>query len=413
MSRQIDQYTPITGPDVIEQLHQLAKPLKGLRVVHVNATKHGGGVAEILHKMIPLMNDLGIETEWEVIHGNPDFYSCTKMFHNAMQGSQMQIPERLFKAYEHTNRENAESLKKSLYDADIVFIHDPQPAPLISSIEDHKGKWVWRCHIDANKPFRPVWKYLRNYVSQYDASVFSLSAFAQPLPHPVYLIPPSIDPLNEKNVPLARSECMAVLDEFNIDPERPLLVQVSRFDRFKDPIGVIQAYRQTKQFIPTLQLVLAGGGASDDPEGELVLAEVKAAAADDVDIHVLQLPDDSHRKINALQCAATIIIQKSIREGFGLTVTEGMWKQKPVIGGNTGGIRLQVINHHTGFLVNSPAGAALRIRYLLRNHDKAFEMGIKGKEYVRENFLITRHIREYLTMMLSLIYGTKHRIDLK
>ncbi len=413
MSHLIDSYASITGPDVIEQLRQLAKPLQGLKVVHVNSTKLGGGVAEILNKMIPLMNDLGIETSWEVVQGNPEFYACTKMMHNAIQGNQVQIPEKLLKVYEKTNAENAEQLRDTLTAADIVFIHDPQPAALLKHIDDRQGKWIWRCHIDASKPYSPVWKYLRKDVQHYDASIFSLAGFARALPNPIYLIPPSIDPLNDKNIELPEDERRAVYETFNLDPDRPLIVQVSRFDRFKDPVGVIQSFKSAKRFIPGLQLVLAGGEASDDPEGDIVLEEVRTAAADEPDIHVLLLPGDAHRTINALQSAATIIIQKSLREGFGLTVTEGMWKQKPVIGGDTGGIRLQVINHHTGFLVNSPAGAALRIRYLLKNQDKMFEMGIKAKEFVRENFLITRHIREYLTLMHALVFDSKHRIELK
>jgi len=413
MSRMIDKYAAVTGPAVIEQLKQLARPLKGMRVVHVNSTRVGGGVAEILHKMIPLMNDLGIQTSWEVIEGNDDFYACTKMMHNAIQGNQLKIPERLLDVYEKTNQQNAEQLQGTLRDADVVFIHDPQPAAILNQIDDRKGKWVWRCHIDANKPLRSVWKYLRNHIQHYDASIFSLAAFAQPLPHPIFLIPPSIDPLNDKNMELPEEERKAIYQDFNLDPDRLLLVQVSRFDRFKDPVGVIEAFLAAKRFVPGLQLVLAGGEASDDPEGAQVYEEVKVAAMDEADIRVLQLPGDAHRTINALQNAATVIIQKSIREGFGLTVTEGMWKQKPVIGGDTGGIRLQVVNHHTGFLVNSPGGAALRIRYLLKNQGKMVEMGIKAKEFVRENFLITRHIREYLTLMLSLVYESKHRIELK
>ncbi|NQV41783.1 MAG: glycosyltransferase [Candidatus Marinimicrobia bacterium] len=412
MSTLIDSYTSITGPDVVEQLKQLAKPMQGMRVVHVNSTKEGGGVAEILHKMIPLMNDLGIETSWEVLEGNPEFYSCTKMMHNAIQGNQVPIPQMLLDAYEQTNFDNAERLRKKLEEADVVFIHDPQPAAFLGHMENRKGKWIWRCHIDASTPYRPVWKYLRQHIRNYDASVFSLANFAQALPHPIYLIPPSIDPLNDKNCELSDEEVNQVYSDFGIDPDRPLLVQVSRFDRFKDPIGVIEAFRKTKPFVPTLQLVLAGGGASDDPEGRAVLAEVQQAAQGESDIHILDLPGDAHRTINALQRAATIVVQKSLREGFGLTVTEGMWKQKPVIGGDTGGIRLQVVNHHTGFLVNSPEGAALRIRYLMRNQGKLLEMGLKAKAFVKENFLITRHLREYLTLMLSLRSTAKDRIYL-
>ncbi|HDO30900.1 MAG TPA: glycosyltransferase, partial [Desulfobacteraceae bacterium] len=275
-----------------------------------------------------------------------------------------------------------------------------------------RGKWIWRCHIDVSRPFRPVWKYLRRFVREYDASIFSLAGFAQTLPHPQYIIPPSIDPLSEKNMELPEDDVRAVFTDFNLDPGRPLLVQVSRFDRFKDPLGVIRAYRLVKKFVPGQQLVLAGGGATDDPEGKIVLHEVREAAAGDPDIHVQSLPPDSNRTINALQRAADIVLQKSVREGFGLTVTEAMWKGKPVIGGNTGGIRLQVINFNTGFLVNTPEGAALRIRYLLHQPEKMHEMGNKAKEFVRENFLLTRHLREYLTLILSLHYGSTDRIEL-
>jgi trehalose synthase len=310
------------------------------------------------------------------------------------------------------NAANADSLRTQLEEADFVFIHDPQPAPLLELCPNRKGKWIWRCHIDASHPYRPVWKFLRQFVAPYDASIFSLVSFAQMLPHPEYLIPPSIDPLTEKNMDLEPEEVAAVCDRFGLDRDRPLLVQVSRFDRFKDPLGVIRAYQLATQFVPSLQLVLAGGGAADDPEGQLVLDEVKVAAEGDPDIHVLLLPSDAHRTVNALQRAADIVLQKSKREGFGLTVTEGMWKGKPVIGGDTGGIRLQVIDYHTGFLVNTPEGAALRIRYLLHQPQKIQEMGKKAREFVRQNFLMTRQLREYLTLMVALLYGSGDRIEL-
>jgi trehalose synthase len=244
---------------------------------------------------------------------------------------------------------------------------------------------------------------------QYDASIFSLADFVQPLPHPIFLIPPSIDPLTEKNIELSPDEIHGIYGRFNIDPKRPMILQVSRFDYFKDPLGVIKAYNLAKRFNPGLQLVLAGGGAPDDPEGEMVLNQVKKAAQDDPDIHVLFLPSDSHRTINALQRAADIVLQKSLKEGFGLTVTESLWKGKPVIGGNVGGIRLQVVDHHTGFLVNTPEGAAERTRFLLQNLDIAKEMGEKGHRFVLENFLITRHLRDYLTLIISLMHPSKDR----
>jgi len=412
MTTQLERYADIAGQDVINHLRQLASQLEGVHVVHVNSTRVGGGVAEILRKLVPLMNELGLRAEWEVIEGNPTFFQCTKAFHNALQGTPVELSETLLEAYVETNRENAEKLCPKLEEADVVVIHDPQPAALLRMCANRRGRWVWRCHIDVSRPYRPVWKFLRGFVQEYDASVFSLADFAQPLDHPQYLIAPSIDPLSDKNVELREEEIEALYDRFELDPERPLILQVSRFDRFKDPVGVIRAFRLARKFVPTLQLVLAGGGATDDPEGEAVYNEVQAAAADDPDIRVLMLPSDAHRTINALQRAADIVLQKSIREGFGLTVTEALWKAKPVIGGNTGGIRLQVIDHHTGFLVNSPEGAALRIRYLLYHRDLLEDMGWKAREFVRENFLLTRHLREYLTMIYGLMDGHKERIVL-
>jgi trehalose synthase len=412
MRRTLDRYAEAAGPDVIEHLRQLARPLAGTRVVHVNSTRAGGGVAEILDALVPLMVELGLDVEWEVVVGDEQFYQCTKRMHNALQGNTVEMPATLIRAYEDTGAANAERLRGALEGADFVFIHDPQPAPLLSHMPNRKGKWIWRCHIDASHPFRPVWKYLRPIVAGYDASVFSLSSFAQQLPHPQYLIAPSIDPLTDKNTELDAGEIADVARKFSLDLERPLLLQVSRFDRFKDPLGVIRAFRLARQMAPSLQLVLAGGGASDDPEGAQVLAEVQEAAANEDDIHVLLLPSDAHRTINALQRAATIVLQKSLREGFGLTVTEALWKGKPVIGGNTGGIRLQVINHHTGFLVDSPEGAALRIRYLLHHREQLQAMGRKGREFVRGNFLLTRHLVEYLTLMLGLTRAMHGRIEL-
>ncbi len=412
MADGIQRYAEVVGDDVISHLHQLAEPLRGCKVVHVNSTRVGGGVAEILAKLVPLMQDLGLDASWEVISGEEVFYQCTKNFHNGLQGNVVDLTPTLLKAYEDANERNAAELRPVLEDADIVIIHDPQPAPLITHCPDRKGKWIWRCHIDVSRPFRPVWRYLRAYVSQHDASIFSLANFAQPLPHTQYLISPSIDPFAEKNIDLPEEEVREIRERFGIDAGKPMIVQVSRFDRFKDPVGVIRAYRLATDFIPSLQLVLAGGEATDDPEGAAVLEEVRAAAGDDPNVHILLLPADAHRTINALQRASDIVLQKSVREGFGLTVTEGLWKGKPVIGGNTGGIRLQVINHHTGFLVDTPEGAALRIRYLLNQKSTREEMGKKAKELVRENFLLTRHLREYLTLMLGVTQGDAGRIGL-
>ena len=411
MTTLLEDYAAIVGREVIDHLRLLAEPLKGLKVVHVNSTRDGGGVAEILNWLIPFKRELGLEAHWEIVTGEKEFYQCTKSFHNGLQGSPVGIPPPLLRAYERTNEENAERLRGQLEDADFVFIHDPQPAPLLLHCPRRKGKWIWRCHIDLSRPYRAVWKYLRQFVADYDASVWSLADFAQPLPHHLYLIAPSIDPLSQKNCALYPGEVEAVFDRYSLDPELPLITQISRFDRFKDPLGVLKAYRMIREFTP-VQLVLAGGGASDDPEGDEVLREVLAAAGEDRHCHALLLPSDAHREINALQRASTICLQKSTREGFGLTVTEAMWKGKPVIGGDTGGIRLQVINHHTGFLVNTPEGAALRVRYLLKNRDRLEAMGRKAREFVLDNFLVTRHLREYLTLMFATLHKSAERIEL-
>ncbi len=407
----LERYAQVAGSEVIHHLEQLVEPLKGAKVVHVNSTREGGGVAEILQKLIPLKRALGIDASWEVISGNPEFYQCTKAFHNGLQGTGSPVSRQLLDAYEKVNAANAEELRATLEAADFVVIHDPQPAPLLSHCPGRRGRWLWRCHIDASHPYRAVWKYLRGWVSDYDASIFSIPEFAQPLPHPQYIVAPSIDPLSEKNRELPEDDLQAVRERFQIDPELPMILQVSRYDRFKDPLGVVQACQLAAKLTP-LQRVLAGGGASDDPEGEAVLEEVHQAVAGDPRIRVLLLPADAHHTINALQRVADIVLQKSIREGFGLTVSEAMWKAKPVIGGDTGGIRLQVFDHYTGFLVRSPEGAALRIRYLLHRRELLREMGQRARRFVGENFLITRHLREYLAMFLSLRNGTRGRMEL-
>lgn len=412
MTDLLQQYASVAGEDAVDQLRQLARPLRGMRVVHVNSTRRGGGVAEILEKLVPLKRELGIDATWEVMSGDADFFGTTKAFHNGLQGDRVSITREQLGAYEDTNARNAKSLAPILEDADMVFVHDPQPALLLSKLPHRRGRWIWRCHIDVSRPHRSVWNYLRPIVSQYDASIFSLAAFAQHLPHTQYLIPPSIDPLSEKNVHLDEPDVNAVCERFGLDRGREIALQVSRFDRFKDPVGVIQAYRLARRFCPRLQLVLAGGAADDDPECSAVLEETQKAAHGDPDIHILVLPPDAHRDINALQRASDVVLQKSTREGFGLTVAEAMWKGKAVIGGDTGGIRLQVVNYHTGFLVTTPEGAALRIRYLLRDRDRRIAMGVKARAFVRQNFLLTRHLREYLTVIVALAHQSYDRIEL-
>ncbi len=413
MSKILEDYMKVVGQRPIDQLLQIAKPLAQLKIVHVNSTKIGGGVAEILTKMIPLTQNLGIANcSWETIQGNEEFFSCTKDFHNALQGNKVMPSTGLLETFLSINAENAVRLRPILENADIVFIHDPQPLPLIDHFPERKGKWIWRCHIDASDPYPPVWSFLKQFIEKYDATIFSLAEFCRPIRSPMFVILPSIDPLSEKNIDLTESEIKEQIELFDIDPNRPIFLQVSRFDRFKDPLGVIKSFQLVKKYNPAIQLILAGSGATDDPEGEIVLNEVIIASQDDPNIHVLLLPGDAARTINALQRAADIIIQKSTKEGFGLTVSEGLWKEKPVIGGNVGGIRKQIINGRSGFLVNTPEGAAFRMRYLLQNRKKMQEMGRVGKEYVRENFLITRHLREYLTLIYSLYFQKSGRIEL-
>lgn len=393
----LDDYRDVAPKGTIEFLRCLAERVRGRRFLHVNSTRHGGGVAEILHRLVPIMTDLGVDARWEVIKGNSAFYAVTKAFHNALQGQGQMITKPMLDEFVATNQANARTLN---LEADLVLIHDPQPAPLIEHRPD-KGKWVWRCHIDLSKPQRPAWRLLRKYVAKYDAAIFSLPKFAQRLSIPQFLVYPSIDPLSEKNRDLSVSELDSILGRLNIPRDKPILLQVSRFDRFKDPIGVINAYRLVKKY-NDCRLILAGGGADDDPEGAAVLAEVREAAGNDPDIHVLELPSDAHLEINALQRAATIVLQKSLREGFGLTVAESLWKGKPVIGGAAGGITVQVIYDATGYTVNSVEGAAFRIRYLLNNPDLIARMGEAGREYVRQEFLITRHLADYLSMLIIL-----------
>ncbi len=393
----IEAYREVAPKGTVDFLLRLSDRVRGRRFLHVNSTRFGGGVAEILTRLVPIMGDLGIKADWEVIEGDQEFFATTKAFHNALQGIEQVFTEGMLEHYIEVNRANAERLRLA---GDLVLIHDPQPAAMIEA-RPPEGKWVWRCHIDLSTPQRRAWAFLRRYVLRYDAAVFSLPSFAQQLPIPQFLVYPSIDPLAEKNRPLSKKEITKILHALQVPDDKPILLQVSRFDRFKDPVGVINAYRIVKRY-HDVRLVLAGGGATDDPEGVQVLSEVRAAAGSDPDILVLDLPSNAHLQINALQRAATIVIQKSTREGFGLTVAEAMWKGKPVIGGATGGITVQILYGVTGYTVNSVEGTAYRIRYLLSNPALMRRMGEAGREHVRRNFLITRHLRDYLSLLVHL-----------
>ncbi|MEK6725504.1 MAG: glycosyltransferase [Deltaproteobacteria bacterium] len=388
----ISQYSGISPKGDLILLERLGEKLKGKSFLHINSTRAGGGVAEILQRMIPILVELGIDARWEVIEGDERFFDLTKKIHNAVQGNSEKITEDMWRHHYEINKKNAERIN---LDADAVLIHDPQPSPLIEFRKT--GRWIWRCHIDVSHPVKEVCDYLLRYCQRYEAAVFSVAKFARAMGVDEFIIPPSIDPVSEKNRAMSPDEINKTLDRFQIPADRPMLLQVSRFDRFKDPIGVIKAHRMVKKYNDCI-LVLAGSPATDDPEGEAVLKEVREFAADDPDIHILLLPPFSDRDINALQRAATIVIQKSLKEGFGLTVSEAMWKGKPVIGGAAGGIPLQIIHGVTGFLVHSVEGLAFRIRQFLNNPEMVQRMGENGREHVRNNFLITRQIRDYLSV---------------
>ena len=402
----LNDYAGVAPKGDLALIRKLAGPLEGRSFLHVNSTRSGGGVAEILQRMIPLLQDAGIDARWEVIEGDPPFYNMTKKVHNSLQGDGEEIDDAAWTHHREINRKNAARLDLS---ADCVLIHDPQPAPLVEHRTDRP--WIWRCHIDISRPWPPTWDRLRPYVEKYDMAIFSVSKFAQPISPEKLLIPPSIDPLSEKNREMEPEEIQEVLDRFEIPRDKPILLQISRFDRFKDPIGVIQAYRLVKKY-NDCRLVLAGGPATDDPEGEAVLQEVMAYAEGDPDVHILLLPPFSDREVNALQRAADIVFQKSLKEGFGLTVSEAMWKEKPVIGGNVGGIPLQIIHRATGFLVDSVEGAAFRAKQFLNNPEMCRRMGRRGREHVRAHFLLTRQMRDYLAAWSFLENGRPGLLEL-
>ncbi len=397
----LDDYQGIVGAADIEELRFLARELKGKTVKMVNSTAVGGGVAEMLNQLVPLLNELEVNTHWEVITGGNDFFEVTKAFHNALQGSDYKLTQNardIFLMYNEQNRQRIQ------FSEDVVVIHDPQPAALIRARSDSSRRWVWRCHIDLSNPNGEVWSFLQPLIEQFDAAIFSSPSFARQLAIPQYLFYPCIDPLSEKNKDLEDSFVQRVCDEFGIDRSRPIVTQVSRFDRAKDPVGVVQAFKQARNYVDC-QLVLAGGGASDDPEGAAVLKEVKEAAGEDPDIIILDLPPWCAREINALQRASTLIVQKSIREGFGLTVTEALWKGKPTIAGAVGGIPNQVIHKLTGVLVHSVDGCAYQMRYLLTHPDFAKQLGENGREHVKENFLMTTNVRRWLLLIRILLTG--------
>jgi trehalose synthase len=401
----LSDYEKIVGREITEEIYLLAEKVRGKSMKMVNSTSVGGGVAEILAKTVPIFNELGINTKWDVIKGNDAFYSVTKSFHNALHGMKVDINDHMFQIFNEVNDAN---INEMTFDEDAVIIHDPQPAGLIKK----KGgnKWVWRCHIDVSHPDMRVWEFLKTFIKDYDASIFSSPSFSKALPIPQFLVYPAIDPLSDKNKELPDYAVDRVLRKYKIPKDKPIITQISRFDRLKDPLGVIEAYKIAKRHTDC-QLILAGGGATDDPEAGQVLAQVNEKASSDPDIHILTLPPFSDIDINALQRASAIVIQKSIREGFGLTVTEALWKGRPVIGGAVGGIPLQIMHNLSGILVHSIEGCAYQIRYLLSNPEYANRLGQFGREVVREKFLITRIVRNYILLLIALHNPKKNIIE--
>ncbi len=393
----LDDYVPIVGSAEIQEIRALAECVGPVSIQHINSTATGGGVAEILSWVVALMKDLGFKVKWTVIDGPPTFFEVTKAFHNALHGARISVTPEMFEVFTEVSKHN---LRKVDRRADFIIVHDPQPVGLIVARKNQGTRWIWRCHIDLSEADARVWGFLRTYVERFDAAVFHLPEYAKELLIDQFIIPPAIDPLSDKNRELSPSEIDQVINRFGIDPGKPIILQVSRFDRLKDPLGVIEAYRMVKHW-HDCQLVLAGGSAADDPESGRVLAEVRERAADLRDVHILDLPPTSHVEINALQRAATVVVQKSVKEGFGLVVTEAMWKGKPVVGGAVGGIRRQIIHGSTGFLVHTVEGTAFRVRQLLSHPEMAAQMGRAAREYVRTNFLVTQYLKNWLLLLLA------------
>ena len=407
MTAALEAYAPFVGAGTVDDLRLLGRHLRGRTVQNVNSTAVGGGVAEILNRLLPLLRELGIDARWDVIRGGDEFFAVTKKLHNALHGQPLQITPHDVDVFRQTTEENLRTLDLS---DDLVFIHDPQPVQLVAAAKP-RSRWMWRCHIDLSAPDPQAWEFLRPWVERYHAAVFSAPQFARKLPIDQVLIAPSIDPLADKNRDLDPAIVEAVVTGLGIDPERPLLTQVSRFDRLKDPLGVMEAYRLVRRY-NDCQLLLVGGAATDDPEGTQVVAECRERAGEDPDIHVVELPPTANVEINALQRASTVILQKSLREGFGLTVAEALWKGRPVVAGAVGGIPLQITHKYSGILAHTVEGTAYWIKQLLNAPDFARRLGENGREHVRWNFLLTRHLRDYLLLFLSLDHPGESLISL-
>ena len=400
--RSIGAYASIVGQEKIDQLWSLADKLKGARVLHLNSTAYGGGVAEILRTHISLLRSLGIDADWMVIHGEEPFFNVTKAFHNALQGGDYSLDSSAKETYLTTNSRNAKLLDSSY---DFVVVHDPQPAAIRQMHGAHNAQWVWRCHIDTSRPNPEVWEFLKPYVEEYDALVYTMQEYVSPdIPQEkVSIIAPAIDPLSPKNTYLNKAMCEKIISWVGIDPEKPLITQVSRFDPWKDPLGVLEVYHQLKKEVPDLQLALLGHLAADDPQGWLMYDQVVAAAGSDPDIHMFtNFTAASSLEVNAFQRRSDVVIQKSIREGFGLVVAEALWKGTPVVAGRAGGIPLQLQDGKSGYLIDSTDECANKVYKLLQNPKQARKMGLNGKRHIRSHFLSPRLLDDELTLLSSL-----------
>ena len=397
-NKSLSDYTTIASRGLMEQIRGLAEPLAGKRVLHLSATAFGGGVAEILYTLVPLMRDAGLETEWRVIFGQDEFFDVTKAIHNALQGNPRGLSEEEQAIFRRYNQGNAEALTDEF---DFVIVHDAQPAAMIEHAREAGRRWIWRCHIDLSTPNREVLDFLRPWLASYDATVFHRQAYVPSSDGlaPAYIWPPAIDPLAPKNMALAPEDAAYIVDQFGIDVDRPLVSQISRFDPWKDPLGVIEAWRLLRKNHPNVQLALVGSMAHDDPEGWDYYNQTVAAADGDSDIFILSnLNNVGSVEVNAFQVHSVALIQKSIREGFGLTVTEGLWKARPMVAGRAGGIVDQIQDGETGFLVESVAECADALNTILEQPHDARAMALRGKEYVRRHFLTPRLLRDWLAL---------------
>ena len=401
-SKSLADYTHIVGRDLVEEIRALAEPLRGRRVVHISATAFGGGVSEILYTLVPLMKDIGLECEWQVIYGREEFFNATKLMHNALQGAPEDLTSEQWDTWHRYNEMNARELVGGW---DVCLVHDPQPAALHSLVPEKGEAWVWRCHIDMSRPNPATIERLLPFVAEYPRSVFHVAGYVPSGMHgQVEIVPPAIDPLAPKNMALSPEDAAYVCQQFGIDVDRPLLTQVSRFDPWKDPLGVIDAYRVVKQRMPEVQLALVGSMASDDPEGWDYFNATVAHADGDPDIHILNnFNNVGSIEVNAFQSQSDVLIQKSTREGFGLTVTEAIWKGRPFVGGNVGGIPLQVQDGVSGFLVETPEQCAARCLEILEDPALGKRLGLAGKAHVRKHFLMPRYLRDYLRMFGELL----------